>query len=697
MNNKATSDLPLLLFAPAEMAGHLTGLLRVGGGSWGAAPVRLVAAMADAVGVAREYQPADLPLIAALPAAVTGMNGLFADLAKSATLAPLVLTDDRAVSAAAREQGVAVVGPLAGLGSGVLSDLVELALTVQHLKRQQQHLQGLYDLGETRFRDMADQFADWLWEIDGHLNLTFSSSRKRPAAGAAKGSAFAACFLPEERLRIEDDFAELSRTPRPFHDRDYWSADPFGTRMCWSVSGTPVFDAAGTLTGFRGIARDVSGLKAASDQLYYLTNHDPLTSLANRHRFHDELARTLRVAQREQRVGALVLLDLDRFSLINHTYGQATGDKALSHFSQVLKDHVRTGDLVARLDGDEFALLLRDVKPTDLPTRFEHIQQALAQRPLALGNASVSLKTSGGVALYLDHGETPEALMAHAQDALTAAKQRGPNRLEIYNPATPATAGSAQRLEWAEFVTACLNAPEERMVLHFQPIIPLGSGTGPEFYEVLVRLIDRTGRAIPPAQYIQVIEEFGLAPKLDRLVAARAIAHLAAWHKEKRNIHLSVNLSARTLEDSSFLPDVLPLIEKAKLPPKALVFELTETALLRDLNQARAFIAEVAKHGVGFALDDCGVGYSSLQYIREMALDFIKIDGTFIRHVHSNLEDQAMVKALAAIARQRNIRTVAEMIEHEGALQMLKGLDIDFGQGFHIAPPAETPIPPKVV
>ncbi|HEX2859427.1 MAG TPA: bifunctional diguanylate cyclase/phosphodiesterase [Alphaproteobacteria bacterium] len=689
-----TADLPLLLVASPETGERLTGLLRVGGGASAGAEVQKLTSLAEAPVVAKPHHPHAVPLIAAIAESSHGLGSLLGEVARTANLATVVLTDDRGVAAAAREQGINIVGPISGLTSPLLEDLLQLAGTLQHMRRQQQHLQNLYDLSETRFRDMADQFADWLWEVDTKLNLTFSSSRKRPVASAAKGSPMVACFLPEERLRIEDDFADLTRNPRPFHDRDYWSADPFGTRLCWSVSGTPIFDASGALVGFRGIARDVSGQKAASDQLYYLTNHDPLTGLSNRHRFHDEMTRTLRMAQREKRTGALLLLNLDRFSLINQTHGQAVGDKALNHFAQILKDHVRTGDLLARLDADEFALLMRDVKLADLTPRFEQLQRTLSERPVMMGSSGITLKTSGGIALYPEHGETPEGLMAHAQDALSAAKQHGPNRLEFYNPTTPSTAGAGQRLEWAEFVTACLNNPTERMVLHFQPIVPLGTAEGPEFYEVLVRLIDRTGRAIPPAQYIQVIEEFGLAPKLDRLVSERAIAALAEFHKQGRNLRFSVNLSARTLEDNDFLEYITGLLKGAQLPEKSLVFEMTETSLLKDLQYARAFIAGVARYGVSFALDDCGVGYSSLQHIREMKLDYIKIDGTFIRNVHTNAEDQAMVKALTAVAKQRGIRTVAEMIEHENALQILRDLHVDYGQGFHIAPPAPQPIPP---
>ncbi len=686
---KNTGSQVLLVVALPSRHDNVGLLLRAGGTSWSTIPFQPHAELESALAEARGYnRQLPVPLLVYLDDLDLNLQTVFERLDQHPHLAPVLLSDNRETLSAPQDAGCTVVGPAEGLIPATLADLLTMANAMGGLRLSQRQAMQQWEMAEDRFRDMADQFADWLWEIDTALRLTFSSSRKRPAQNATRDMPFTQAFLPEERLRIEDDFADLIRAPRAFHDRDYWAADAYGTRVCWSVSGTPVFTPEGKLTGFRGVARDVSPMKIATDQLYYLTNHDPLTGLANRNRFADELARTLRVAGREGRTGALVLLNLDHFRLINQSHGHAVGDKALVHMTQILKDQVRTNDLVARLDGDMFALILRDIRPEDLPTRMEQLQSTLAARALPLEDLTVTLNMSGGVAFYPAHGDNAEDLYANALDALTRAKQRGPNRIEVYDAATPAHAGASEQLQWMEFLNICLAQPEDRLLLHFQPIIPLLGGDPVEFYEVLLRLRDDAGQAIPAQQYIQVAEAAGFAPRIDRLVISRALSLLAGWIKSGRRVRLSLNVSARSLEDPAFINWLETELATHKLPPAMVVFELTETALLRDLESARALIRVIRSAGAQFALDDCGVGYSSLNYLRELELDYIKIDGTFIRNLHTNPDDQAVVKALISIAKQKNIATIAEMVEHAAALDMIKTLQIDFGQGFYFSPPA---------
>jgi diguanylate cyclase (GGDEF)-like protein len=682
----------LVLAGNAEAVTRVRGYIKAGGGMWSTDEIPTAAALTDIARLVGEAQTDTRIVLLAMNA----VGPEFEKFIENAGILPgtvvITISDQHSVLEASQRSGHPLVLPLASLNPQQLDDALMAALEFQNLKGQRNQLQALYDLAEERFHDMADLFADWLWEVDENLNITFTSTRKRPAAGAAKGSALTGCFLPEEKLRIEDDFAELSRNPRPFHDRDYWSADTYGSRICWSVSGMPVVDAGGTLRGFRGVARDVSNVKAATDQIYYLVNHDTLTGVMNRQRCQDELVRTLRAAKREHRTGALLLLDVDRFSYVNHTYGHLVGDKLLIHLAQILKDNVRTGDIVARLDGDQFAVMLRDVRPEDIDSRIERLQATIANRPLTTESGSLTINVSGGVALYPQDADLADTLLAHALNALERAKVRGPHRFERYDPNQAETSHAAHgQMEWVELVNECLTNHQTRLVLYYQPIVPLA---GPavsemtEHYEVLVRLIDRDGNLIVPGKFIATAEEFGLVSRIDALVTARAIDMLKLWHSQGRKVHLSVNLSGKTFDDPEFLKTMKATLEQAKLPPKALIFEITETALLRDLQLVKTFMTEMRSVGAGFALDDCGVGYSSFNYIRQLELDFIKIDGSFVRNLHLSDDDQAFVKALADVAKQKNISTVAEMVEHEAAMIALKNMGIDFGQGFFFAPPA---------
>lgn len=678
--------LPFVVFADEAAAARLHQLLRAGGGAYSTVQPAVMA----------NPQPnlnAEV-VLAHLPHWNDDGETWLKSLGNTPETVVVVVSDNTDVRRAMADHGQVAVAPDADLTPALLNDFFTVAHTVQSLKRRQTLLQGMYDLAQQRFADMANQFADWLWEVDANMVLTFSSSRKRPVAGASKGTRFVECFMPEEQVRIEDDFAALIQTPTPFHDRDYWSADNHGTRYCWSVSGVPVKDSAGTLVGFRGIARDVSAQKASTDQLYYLVNNDPLTGITNRARFVDELARTIRIAKREKRVGALVVLDLDHFAYTNQTYGHGVGDRLLVHVAQVLKDSIRTGDMVARLDGDQFALLLRDLRADDVQARLERIQKTLSARPLQHEGGALVVTVSGGAALYPADADEADDLLAYASDALALAKVRGPNRMEVYDATAQPAKGGGGQLEWLAALNTALEDPEKHLELHYQPIVPISGRLQGEYYEALVRMVANDGSLIPAVRFITVAEEFGLITKLDRAVITRAIKALQHYHGLGRPIKISVNLSAKTFEDDTLFEDIAHQLGQADLPRGALVFEMTETALLRDLQKVKLIMSQLKNAGAGFALDDCGVGYSSLNYIRQLEVDYIKIDGSFVRNLHNSEEDQGFVKALADVARQKNIATVAEMVEHEAAVAILHKLGIDFGQGYHFAPPAANlPVP----
>ena len=690
----AIATSPVFLISDADSADRFRKLLRAGGGAYSTVTADYFAKPDASLAPLRAAAPEQAIVIAYVPMVGAAWNDWLAAAAAMAHVVIVVVSDNPEVIDTARRHGLAALAPDIGLSPSGLDTFIDIALTVHTLKKRQTHLQQLYDLAEQRFHDMADQFADWLWEVDTAGVLTFSSSRKRPVAGATKGTLFTSCFLPDEKLRIEDDFAELARNPAPFHDRDYWAADTYGTRFCWSVSGTPVFDHAQRLIGFRGVARDISPLKATTDQLYDLVNNDTLTGVVNRNRCYDELARTVRIAKRENRTGVLLVLDIDRFGTINQAHGHLVGDKLLIHVAQVLKDSIRTGDLVARLDGDQFALILRDLRPDDLPHRVERLQSTLAARPLQTEKGSIILSLSGGAALYPADGTDADQLLAHAGDALTQAKGRGPGHILRYDAAHSTSAQASGQLEWMALLTDALKDPERHLALHYQPIVPIAGTLDGEFFEALVRLQMDDGTLVPATRFIGMAEEFGLVAKLDKAVALRAIKALQHYHSHGRPMHVSVNLSSKSFEEDGLFDELAALLAEAGLPKGSLVFEMTETALLTDLPRVKAIMSKLKKAGAGFALDDCGVGYSSLNYIRHLELDYIKIDGTFIRNLHNSADDQAFVKALADLARQKGIATVAEMVEHEAAVAVLQKLGIDFGQGFHFAPPAAE-LPPK--
>lgn len=603
-------------------------------------------------------------------------------------VAAILLTDNQNIRQEARDLGHLFFCGQEGTALASLSDTLALVHHTITLKAEQHYLQQKNQEAHQRFQDVADQFADWLFEIDTHFNLTFSSNRTRPSRDITSGTAFAAAFLPEEKLRIEDDFADLSRHPRPFHDRDYWSTDAHGSRICWSVSGVPVHNTNGDLTGFRGVARDISAQKANTDQLYFFANHDALTGLYNRARFFDALARNLRKARREKRPNALVMFNLDQFMAVNETYGHSIGDKLLIHVSQILKDNLRTGDFLARTAGDEFAIIMSDVEATEVTARLERIILGFKSRPLMTEKGAITIRFSTAIVHYPNHTDDPDTLLLQGDKTLRLAKAKGRNRVETYSPNQEDAAHNPHKLAWADLITRRLQEEEGALILHYQPIVTFKNKEDqPSFYEVLVRMKDDENTPVPPHKFIGTAEDFGLIRLIDQQVSLRTIERLKEEHASGRKLKLSVNLSGKTFDDEEVCHTLINAVKAAKMPDKSLIIEITETDVLRDLAQVKNFMSQLKKVGVGFALDDCGGGFSSFNTIRHLDLDFLKIDGSFVRNMHTNPESKAFVEAIQHIAEQKNIPTIAEMVENKDVAEALTSLGIQYGQGFYFAPP----------
>ena len=603
--------------------------------------------------------------------------------------APIVaLSDSEEVITLCKAHGVHFFLPYAEVTAMMLAHTVNAAQEYFQVKYAVKNLEERNHLAEQRFRDVADHFADWLWEVDHNLKITFSSSRRRPIEEAQTGSLFTACFLPDEQRHIEDDFERMFQNPRPFQGVEYWSFDSHGSRVCWQLSGVPVFDMQGEITGYRGMAKDISSEKSSVDQLYYLANNDMLTGFNNRNRFTDELNRIVRQHKRSQRHGALILLNLDRFKHVNDTYGFEVGDQLIVHAAQVLKDSIRSSDFVARLGGDEFAIILSDINDRDAEFRAKKILESIKQRTFLYDDKSINMTGSVGIVHFPVHGRSADELLTKANIAMQEAKGNGQNCFHIFREEQLRKHDSSRRMETVNFVMDCLNEENDKLVLYYQPIVALNNPSKNERYEVLVRLIDEENNIVPPIKFIEIAEEFGLIARLDEIVVTRAIRKLKAWQEQGKDISLSINLSGRTFENEDVMHHIRDCLEESNLKHGSVVFEITETSALKDLEAVRRFITEFKRHGAAFALDDCGVGYASFSYIRELDLDYIKIDGAFVRDLHRNKEDDAFVRALRDIARRMHILTVAEMVEKPETVAYLQRLGIDFAQGYHFAMPA---------
>lgn len=542
-------------------------------------------------------------------------------------------------------------------------------------------------LAERRFSDMVSNTSDWLWEIDLDLNYVYFhvGNKGQGMYNSFKGEKFSKSFVPDEEHRISRLFKQLFKDPRPFQSEEFWGRDLSG-KICWSVSGVPVYDLEGKFVGYRGISRNISAEKSSQNQVYWLGNHDQITGLFNQTRFYNELSRTLQSLKKYEREGVLAIVDIDQFKLINSQYNNEVGDNYLMHIANILKQFIRQGDIISRITSDKFAVMMPEISLEDAKVLLAGLVREVAETKMTYKGAKIAATVSVGIVSFPEHGINSSELVRKAEVATTRAKEKGRNRLHIFNPHEHNDSSIAKSLEMIDFISDCLD--NDRLVLYYQPIVLLSDTNNVARYEVLMRMIDRKGNIVPPAELIQAAEDFGMHTKIDTEVATKAIAQAKKWyHEEGKRVVLAINLSGLTFDDDELIAKLGFMVKNANLPKGTIIFEITETAALRDLSKAQAAIADLKRHGCYFALDDFGTGYSSFHYVKNLDVDFIKIDGSFIRNITNSSEDHVFVKALYNVASEMKIKTIAEMVEDLPTAELLNEIGIDYAQGYYFGRP----------
>tara|TARA_Y100001960_G_scaffold234449_1_gene246633 strand:- start:3158 stop:5218 length:2061 start_codon:yes stop_codon:yes gene_type:complete len=545
-------------------------------------------------------------------------------------------------------------------------------------------------LAERRFSDMVSNTSDWLWEIDLDLNYVYFhvGNKSQGMYNSFQGEKFFKSFVPDEEHRIQRLFKRLMKDPQPFQSEEFWGRDLSG-KICWSVSGVPVYDLEGRFIGYRGISRNISAEKNSQNQVYWLGNHDPITGLFNQTRFYNELSRTLQNLRKYEREGVLAILDIDQFKLINSQYNNEVGDNYLMHIGNLLKQFIRQGDIVSRITSDKFAIMMPEISLPEAKIMLDALVKEVSDNKMDYRGAKISATVSVGLVGFPDHGISSSELVRKAEVATTRAKEKGRNRLHIFNPEEHNDSAIAKSLEMIDFISDCLE--NDRLVLHYQPIVLLSDTNHVARYEVLMRMIDRKGNIVPPAEIIQAAEDFGMHTQIDTVVATQAIEQARKWyHEEGKRVVLAINLSGLSFDDDELIAKLGFMVKNANLPKGTIVFEITETAALRDLSKAQAAIADLKRHGCYFALDDFGTGYSSFHYVKNLDVDFIKIDGSFIRNITNSSEDHVFVKALYNVANEMKIKTIAEMVEDLKTAELLSDIGIDYAQGYYFGKPKPT-------
>ncbi len=445
----------------------------------------------------------------------------------------------------------------------------------------------------------------------------------------------------------------------------------------------PVRDREGRFIGHLWIYEDITRERQTAEQLVYLAERDALTGLYNRHRFQQELARTMLETDRLQTQCAVMFFDLDEFKTINDSYGHRAGDALLIRVAGEIGALVRRNEVLARLGGDEFAILLPAVQGKEAEMLADRVVRAIAQIPFRFEAQNLRLTTSLGIAYYPGQAADADDLVARADIAMYQAKDAGKNTWRVFRADTSADSEMRNRLSWGERVSNALDKGLFR--LHFQGVYRAHDGTLAHL-EALIRMTDTRNpdQLIMPTHFIQLAEKSGRILDIDRWVIREVVRTLAG---NAAIPSIAVNLSGRSLSEPRLPQYISNELRQAGVSPRRLIVEITETAAVSDLHDAQRLIDALRQLGCGVCLDDFGVGFASFAYLKHLQVDTIKIDGIFIRDLSNDADNQVFVRAMVGVARGLGKAVVAEYVEDGRTLALLREFGVDLVQGYHLDQP----------
>ncbi len=444
-----------------------------------------------------------------------------------------------------------------------------------------------------------------------------------------------------------------------------------------------VRDEEGNAIGSVWLFEDITETRRTAERLAFLAERDSLTGLYNRYRFQEELSRMLADADRDQQSIALLFFDLDEFKYINDTFGHGAGDTMLIRVAQEISTRIRRNEILCRLGGDEFALLVPSAIEADMSLLAERLVQAVEQITFSYEGQSLRLGTSIGVALFPQHASNGEELIANADMAMYQAKAAGKNTARIYRPDQNHSHEIVTRWSWKERIQQALD--NDLLQLHFQGIYH-SHDLSLSHLEVLVRMRDdqNPGQLIPPGQFIPVAEKTGKILEIDRWIIRESIKLLGST---PHLASLSINISGRSFDEPTLPAYIALMLQQHRVAPHRLLVEVTETAAVSDMRDAQRFIEALRNTGCIVCLDDFGAGFSSFTYLKHLKADILKIDGVFVRDLPKDTDSQIFVRGMVSMAHSMGKQTVAEFVENQETLDMLRDFGVDMVQGYFLDRP----------
>lgn len=436
------------------------------------------------------------------------------------------------------------------------------------------------------------------------------------------------------------------------------------------------------------VGLDLTERRITEKKLSWLADHDPLTNLYNRRRFDQELEHALTIANRYNQKGALILFDIDQFKNINDSSGHNVGDELLIKVADKLLSIIRDTDIVARLGGDEFVVISYCIDQDHAEKVVQKICTEIATVKVTVNNIDLGVTISAGMLIFPAPGFSSQELMATVDIAMYKAKQMGRGGWCLASMEDLARDEIRHRVNWKAKIEKALE--EDRFILYYQPIMRI-TDRSISHYECLLRMLDENGEIIPPGMFTGIAEHFGLITKIDQRVIDLAFEKQSLFIKQGLDIHLSINLSGEMLSNPNAFSIIAEHLDKWNVPAHKFIFEVLETQAVTNIQAARDFMTYVTNIGGKFALDDFGVGFSSMSHLKQLPVQYLKIDGGFIKNLASNKEDQLFVKAINDVGQGMGIKTIAEFVENEAILKELSEMGVNYAQGYGIGKPMPEP------
>jgi diguanylate cyclase (GGDEF)-like protein len=583
---------------------------------------------------------------------------------------------------------------MVGLGGIIASVLLaslfwSIATTRRRAVAMGTQMSARFRESEERFRALNDLLPALVLMAhanDGTIVYANQAATARLGGRVNEGGRLDALFEDDtlrQRLASHDSDAHWSNVDAVLHT---FNGDSFWAST--SIAHVQVQDVDKLLM----VATDISEQRQLTELLSYQATHDTLTELYNRREFERHVQRALFAIGKGGPPCALIYIDLDQFKLINDTSGHLAGDQLLSQLALVMAEQLRAGDILARLGGDEFGILAHDAEHDGAHSLAERLRARVEGYIYVWEQRSYTISASIGVVLLDRAGLTLTDVLSHADAACYMAKDRGRNRVHFYSEQDDETLRRRGEMEWANRLRWVIE--EKRLLIDYQEVqllqpepTQVHAPDGPHI-ELLVRLRDEDGNVVLPGAFLPAAERYGMMPQLDRWVIAQAISNFDSLHVSGRAPgRCSLNIAASTLEDDGLADYVLDLIELHGVSPARLCFEITETEAVRNLARAVRFIERLRTVGCQVALDDFGAGMSSFGYLKNLPVDVIKIDGSFVRDLDSDPMSRSIINAINEIGHQRGLDVVAEWVASDACARALRDLGVDYGQGFALHRP----------